>query len=156
MTDTRQRVPHQLIVHLDWHPNGILEIRYNYPFSWPHTLREQLIRFSPDEVPSHVSADLGHLRSALRARLNVASIRVPHDTIVPTVQEGILTVVTRDQRRDLPVMRLYCYEVAEKLETRVERELRKEASDCSPDHRATWERVRQWTNGKAWADFQNK
>src|SRR5579864_8757890 len=95
MAHTPQRVPHQLITHRDWHPDGLLEIRYDYPFSEPHALREKVIRISAAEIAPERRADLEHLRSALLRRLEVAPIRVPHEEIRPTVNPGILTVVTR-------------------------------------------------------------
>ena len=149
-------VPHQLITHFDEHSDGTLEIRYDYPFSTPHHLREQVIRLAPDEVPPRLRTDLKELRGWLRARLDVRAVRIPHGEITPTVRDGILTVVIQDERRKLPIARLYCYETTEQLGSQVERELRMEASDFTPAQRAVWKRIQQEIKGRAWKDFQAK
>jgi len=149
-------VPHQLIIHIDEHPDGSLEIRYDYPFSAPHALPEQVIRLAPEQVPLQLRADLIQLRNSLRARLDVRPVRIPHGEIIPAIQEGILTVVIQDQRRKLPIARLYCYELAERLGSKVERELRMETSDFTPAQRALWKRVQQEIKARAWKDFQEK
>lgn len=149
-------VPHQLIIHVDWHPDGTLEIRYDYPFSAPHTLREQVIRLAPEEVPPQCRSDLTEIRNSLRARLDVRPIRIPHGEVTPTVRDEILTVVIQDQRRKLPIARLYCDERAEQLGSHVERELRMEASDFTPTQRVVWKRIQEKIKGRAWKDFQKK
>jgi hypothetical protein len=41
------RVPHQLLIHLDYPPEpGPLEIRYSYPFSTSREVRETVIRLA--------------------------------------------------------------------------------------------------------------
>lgn len=83
-------------------------------------------------------------------------VRIPHSEVIPTIRDGILTVVTRDQRRQLPIARLYCYEEAAQLGSRVERELRMEAADFTTEQLAMWQRLRQVINGFAWDDFQKR
>jgi hypothetical protein len=128
-----QYVPHQLLVHLDEHANGDIEIRYDYPFSGAHPLPEQVIRLPAHTVPEQLHADLAAMRTFLRERLEVDSVRIPHSVVTPTLQDAILTVVTRDQRRTLPLARLFCYEVADQLSSRVERESRM-GGQISPRH----------------------
>lgn len=156
MTKKQGYVPHQLIIHIDEHPDGSLEIRYDYPFSTPHTLPEQVIRLAPDQVPEPLHADLAELRNALRGRLDVRPVRIPHGAIAPTICDGILTVVIQDQRRELPVARLHLYEKAEQFETIVERELRMKSTDFTPPQRAVWKRIQQVIKARAWQDFQEK
>jgi hypothetical protein len=156
MPNKRRYVPHQLIIHLDYHPDGILEIKYDYPFSAPHTLSEKVIRLVPEEVPQQLRADLTELRNWLRARLDVRPVRIPHGEILPATRDGILTVVIQDQRRSLPIARLYCYEEIKQLGSQVERELRMEAPDFTPEQRAAWKRAQQEIKGRAWMDFQKK
>ena len=156
MTNKQRYVPHQLIIHLDYHPDGILEIKYDYPFSAPHTLSEKVIRLVPEEVPQQLRADLTELRNWLRARLDVRPVRIPHGEILPATRDGILTVVIQDQRRTLPIARLYCYETTKQLGSNVERELRMESSDFTPAQRAIWKRVQQEIKSRAWNNFQEK
>jgi hypothetical protein len=156
MTNKPRPVPHQLIIHIDYHPDRILEIRYDYPFSAPHTLGEQIIRLVPEEVPQQLWADLAELRDWLRARLDVRPVRIPHNEITPTIRDGILTVVIQDQRRALPIARLYCYETTEQLGSNVERELRMESSDFTPAQRAVWKRIQQEIKSRAWNNYQEK
>ena len=156
MPNKRRYVPHQLIIHIDYHPDGTLEIRYDYPFSAPHTLGEQVIRLVLEEVPQQLRADLTEFRNWLRARLDVRPVRIPHGEILPGTREGILTVVIQDQRRSLPIARLYCYEEIKQLGSQVERELRMEAPDFTPAQRGIWKRVQQEIKGMAWKNFQEK
>jgi hypothetical protein len=157
MTDPgRERVPHQLIARIDYDPEGNLEIRYDYPFSQPHALAEQVIRLPSSELTDALSGDLRQLRDCLRARLKVSPIRVPHGEVMPTIRDGIMTVVIRDQRRELPLARLYVCEEARELGSRVERELRMEASDFTAALRETWDRVRKFVNSRVWNDFQGR
>jgi hypothetical protein len=131
---TEQRVPHQLMIHLDYHPNGALDIRYSYPFSTPHALSEQVIRLAPGEVPEQLRKELTEIVDWLHARLNVRPVRIPH----------------------LPVARLYCYEEIRELGSQVERELRMEATDFSSKQLAVWKSVREKIKGMAWAHFQKR
>jgi hypothetical protein len=149
------RTPHQLITHLDWHPDGTLEVRYSYPFSQPHEIRAQAILVSSGNVPPDIRESLEYLRAALSTRHAVVPVRLPHQEILPKVQNGILTIVTRDQRRRLPISRLYCYETIDGI-SKVEREIRMQSSDFTADDRAVWDRLRQWINGKAWEDYKVK
>ena len=153
---SRVYVPHQLLVHLDEHPNGEVEIRYDYPFSEPHPLPEQVITLPADRVPEQLREDFSSLRLLLRSCLEPQPVRIPHGQVTLVFREGILTVVTRDQRRKLPIARLYVHEIAEQLGSRRERESRMEGTDFAADERAIWKRVAQVANGLAWKDFQEK
>jgi hypothetical protein len=149
------KIPHQLLTHLDSHPDGNLEVRYDYLFSHPHSLPEQIIRVPLGDVSGEILESLEDLRTALSKRRQVVPIRLPHQQILPKVQEGILTVVTRDQRRSLPVTRLYYYEIVEGF-SKVEKEVRMESLDFAADELAAWNRLRQWVNAKAWDDYKIK
>jgi hypothetical protein len=155
-SETQERVPHQLLVHVDEHANGDIDIRYCYPFSEPHPLPEQVVRLPSNAVPERLRSDLSMLRTLLRDRIRSEPVRIPHGEITPVIQDGILTVVTRDQRRDLPVARLYLYEVAEALASRRERQSRMEGKEFTDDQRRIWKQIAQAANGIAWSDFQSK
>jgi hypothetical protein len=150
----RAYVPHQLLVHVDEHPNGEVEVRYDYPFSEPHPPPEQVIRLPADTVPEQLRADLSAFRALLRGRLELQPVRIPHGQVTPTFRDGILTVVTRDQRRVLPIARLYVDEIAEQLGSRRERQSRMEGTDFAADQRDIWTIIAQTVNGLAWKDFQ--
>ena len=152
---SQQHIPHQLITHLDEFPNGDLEIRYNYPFG-EHAMPEQVI-----SVPAHMQSrqlreDLNTIRTLLRERIKVKPIRIPHEEVVPALEDAILTIVTRDERRSLPIARLYCNEVVEQLGTKIERESRLEGDEFTHEQRAVWTRIKQDINGRAWQAFQAK
>ena len=147
-------VPHQLRVHADQHPNGDLEVRYDYPFSAQHRLPERVMRIPATQVPQELQADLNIVRDFLRERIVVQDVRIPHGKVRPKLQDGILTVVTRDEQRALPVVRLYCNETAAGLDSRVEREGRMEANDFSREQLVVWQQIRQVINGLAWEDFK--
>jgi hypothetical protein len=149
------QVPHQLLVHLDQHPEGRIEIRYCYPFSRPHELQEEMIVVAAHNVPVLVRDSLEYLRGRLRARHKVEPIRFPHREILPNVQDGILTVVTRDERRSLPLARLYLYETINNV-SKVEIETRMESGDFGADDHEAWQKIRQWANGRAWNDYEFK
>jgi hypothetical protein len=153
---TEQRVPHQLMIHLDYHPNGALEIRYSYPFSTPHALSEQVIQLASGEVSEQLRKELTEIIDWLHARLDVRPVRIPYGEILPGVRDGILTVVVQDQRRSLPVARLYCYEEIKELGSQVEQELRMEATDFTSKQLAVWKWVREKIKGMAWVHFQKK
>lgn len=147
------RTPHQLLTHVDWHANGELQIRYSYPFAGPHELREQVIHVAAADVPSDIGSTLENLRDLLRARIEVNAVRFPHQKIVPTRQDGIMTVVTQDQRRPLPISRLYYNEIIDGV-SKVEKQVRMEQSDFSANDRAVWKTLEQWVSGKAWESYK--
>ena len=69
------------------------------------------------QVPQELQADLNIVRDFLRERIVVQDVRIPHGKVRPKLQDGILTVVTRDEQRALPVVRLYCNETAAGLDS---------------------------------------
>jgi hypothetical protein len=156
MAEKPDYVPHQLLVHLDQHPNGDVEIHYNYPFSGDHPLAEQIIRFASGGSPEHVTTDLNEIRASLRSSVELKPVRVPQGEVTPRLQDTILTVVTRDERRRLPIARLYVLEIASELRSAVERESRMDADQFPDNLRDAWTRIRQWANGVAWKDFEQK
>jgi hypothetical protein len=156
MAEKPDYVPHQLLVHLDQHPNGDVEIHYSYPFSGDHPLPEQIIRFASGGSPGHVTTDLNEIRASLRSYIQLKPIRVPHGQVTPRLQDAILTVVTRDERRRLPIARLYCREIVPEFRSPVEREGKMEADQFPDNLRDAWTRIRQWANGVAWKDFEQK
>ena len=105
-------------------------------------------------MPQELQADLNIVRDFLRERIVVQDVRIPHGKVRPKLQDGILTVVTRDEQRALPVVRLYCNETAAGLDSRVEREGRMEANDFSREQLVVWQQIRQVINGLAWEDFK--
>jgi hypothetical protein len=151
-----KRLKHQLNIHLDWHPDGLLEVRYDYPYSGTHPVPEQVIRVEANKVAAQLRSDLKSLRSDLRARLEVSPIRVPHGEITPTIREGILTVVIQDQKRSLPVARLYCSEQLEQFGRKIEREARMEGPEFTPEQQAVFRRVQRIVKGIAWKDYEER
>src|SRR5208337_1944945 len=130
-----------------------LWIRYNligYRSSTPHALSEQVIQLASGEVSEQLRKELTEIIDWLHARLDVRPVRIPHGEILPGVRDGILTVVVQDQRRSLPVARLYCYEEIKELGSQVEQELRMEATDFTSKQLAVWKWVREKIKGMAW------
>jgi hypothetical protein len=75
---------------------------------------------------------------------------------MPTVRDGVLTVVTKDKSRDLPVGRLYRYESFDQFKNQQEVELRMEAQDFSQALLKVFEQVATKINGLAWRDYREK
>lgn len=103
-------IKHQLFIHLDYSPvPGGLEIRYSYPFSSPHVLREQVITIPIHEIPAEVKVELDNIVDALSARIPTpTSARLPHAEITPTLRKAVTTIVIQDQRPNrTPLARLY-------------------------------------------------
>jgi len=128
-----------------------------HPNYWSRVaLSEQVIRLAPGEVPEQLRKKLTEIVDWLHARLDVRPVRIPYGEILPGVRDGILTVVVQDQRRSLPVARLYCYEEIKELGSQVEQELRMEATDFTSKQLAVWKWVREKIKGMAWVHFQKK
>jgi hypothetical protein len=151
-----KKQPHQLLVHVDQHPTGDIEIQYDYPFSEPHHLREQVLRLPAAQVSEQLRNDFSAVRDFLRSRIEIKPVRVPHGELLPTLQDAILTVVTRDKRRNLPFARLFCVEAVPALDSRAERKSTAEGNEFPSDLREAWTRIKQKINGTAWDDFQKK
>lgn len=133
------RMKHQLIIHLDYSPDVLSppsEIRYSYPLSGPHELKEQVVHVSAAEISNQVKESLDDLREALLGRIEAKSVRLPHAEITAHVRPTIMTVVIQDQRRDdIPCVRMYYLEEIEEIGSRVEKQVRMEPRDFNPFER---------------------
>ncbi len=75
---SEERLPHNLPIHLDY-ADHVLELRYSYPFSRPHRLREQVISIAPADIAPPILKELLFLRDELLAKLEpVEPVRLPH------------------------------------------------------------------------------
>lgn len=150
-------IKHQLLIHVDYSPApGGLEIRYSYPFSTPHELREQVIRVPRHEIPVAVKAELDALVEALSTRIPTSTpARLPHAEITPSIRRAITTIVIQDQRPNrTPLARLYYLEEIKEIGSRIERQVRMEPRDFSPSERASWSRLRAAIKRIAWEDYK--
>jgi hypothetical protein len=123
--------------------------------SAPHELREQVVAVESDDIPTAVRRSLEIVRTALRGRHTAVLVRLPHQEILPVVQHGILTVVTRDRRRLLPLARLFLHEAIEGI-SKVEIETRMESTDFGNVDPEAWQKIRQWCNARAWDAYKLK
>jgi len=152
----KQHVPHHLIIHLDYHPDGTLEIRWDYPFtSLP--IPEQLITLASDKIGRALTGHLLQMRKIMTDRLPpVERLRVPHGHVEPTRRFDILTVVIQDGRRDLPVVRLYYTDIlpgGSSTEGQVRIDGRAQTSNTEL---AVWGSLHQAICRIAWDDYQAK
>ena len=151
------RIPHQLIVHLDYTGGDDVEIRWSYPFSSP-PIPEQLLRIPRADASSGLIENVDALRSSMIDRIPpVETLRVPHGFVEPTRTYGILTVVIQDQRRDMPVVRLYYKEIIGPAVASVEKQVRIDGrAAASTEDLCTWEAIHKAACKLAWDDFQSR
>jgi hypothetical protein len=151
---SRQRVPHQLIIHLDQLPNGLIQVKWDYPFTSP-PIPEQLITIGESAVDSQLNRDLEKMREFMIAKVPpLESVRVPHGYIKPQRRFGILTVVIQDEQRDLPVLRLFYTEIytgGATCEKKVRIDGRGNTSRIEFD---LWDSIHKTVCGIAWKDYQ--
>jgi hypothetical protein len=150
------RTPHHLIIHLDYHPRGTLEIRWSYPFTDP-PIREHVIAQQQQSIPNALKKGLENIRNTMIARCPaVQRLRVPHGWIEPERRFDILTIIIRDGRRDLPVVRLFYRDVIPG-EASIEGQVRIDGrADASSAELEMWDSVRKIVAGIAWEDYQAK
>lgn len=148
-------IKHQLFIHVDYSPDG-LEIRYGYPYSHPHELKEQLIRMPRNKIPPKVRSELESIVRALACRIpKPAMVRLPHAQIAPTVRHGIATIVVQDQQPGrTPLARLYYYEEVKDIGSMIEKEVRIEPGSWSAAERGSWDRLRSAIKAMAWKDYE--
>lgn len=151
-----ERVPHNLLVHLD-STDETLEIRYSYPFTQPHALPEQVVTIQSHDIPEAVSRELDFIRTALLAQLSAAEpVHLPSRDLQVERNPGILTVVIADATRTLPVARLYVHERVPALGSQREIELRLDPGNWSPPQFAAWRRLEKAVGGIVWTDYGAK
>lgn len=150
------RIKHQLLIHLDYSPApGGLEIRYSYPFSRPHELREQVIRVPRRKILVAVKVELDALVEALCTRISTPKpVRLPHAEITPSIRRAITTIVIQDQHRNLPIARLYYLEEIKEIGSRIERQVRMEPGEFSASERKSWGRLRTNIKRIVWEDYK--
>ncbi|MGE5219625.1 MAG: hypothetical protein ACM3SP_21700 [Chloroflexota bacterium] len=151
---------HQLNIHLDYgiqcfEPGG-LEVRYGYHYSGEHQLREQVVQIPRAKLDPDLKSDLDALYEMLRGRIPQATpVRLPHAEIVPTIRPGGLTFVVLDQARQeqLPIARLYYYEIIEPIRSNIERRIYLERPDWTDNELKVCKRVREKVRKIAWDDY---
>jgi hypothetical protein len=153
---------HQLNIHLDYgvhcfEPGG-LEVRYGYHYSGEHQLREQVVQIPSAKLEADLKSDLDALYEMLRLRIPLPMpVRLPHAEIVPTIRPGGLTFVVLDQARQaqLPIARLYYYEIIEPIRSNIERRVYLERPDWTGDELRVCKRVREKVRKIAWDDYSS-
>jgi hypothetical protein len=152
---SRHRVPHQLIIRLDQHANGSVEIRWDYPFSTP-PIPEQHIPMGESASVSQLSRDVEKMRKFMIGKLPPAeSVRVPHGYIKPERRFDVLTIVIQDKWRDLPVVRLYYTEIYPGGATVDDKEVRIDGrGNTSRVESDLWDSIHKTVCGIVWKDYQ--
>ena len=152
---------HQLNIHLDYGPHCFeawgLEIRYGYSFSGEHQLREQVIRTQASNLAPELKADLNTIYNALRVRIpEPEMVRLPHAEVLPSIQPAGLTFVILDQSRaaQWPIARLYYYEEAKPLGSRIEKRVYLEKRDWTTTELVVCDRIRESIRKIAWQDYE--
>ncbi len=151
------QIKHQLIVHLDYHPtHKELQIRYSYPFSGEHELREQLIRYEESETPIDLRIWLDRFSHFMVHRIpQLRAVRLPHAEVHPDISYGYLTFVVQDQNRaaKVPSARPYYYEEVKPLGSRVEKAVYIERPDLSPEELSVAMHLRAAVRKIAWQAY---
>jgi hypothetical protein len=155
--DVEQRLKHQLLVHLDYSPPPIrLDVRFSYPFSGDHVLREQVLSFDQASIPTHLRTDLDAIVRFLLCRIpRPADVRLPHAKVTPTIERAVLTVVAQDQNRAVvvPLARMYYRETVHELGSMNEKQIRVERPDLSADELRLAKRVAAAARRIAWQAY---
>jgi hypothetical protein len=152
-----QRIKHQLFIHMDYEPSGILEVRYSYPLSTP-PIGEHVVRLQGKQVPKQLRSDIEAVVMALSKRITTQPIRAPHAIIIPNIVLGGTTIVIQDQTRanEIPHARIYYNEVVKQLGIGVERELHMGPTDFTGTLQMTWQRIQAKIKGIAWQDYTGR
>jgi hypothetical protein len=152
---------HQLNIHLDYSPitagPSDLEVRYSYPHSGEHSLREQELVVPARDMDPALRADIDFLVSTLVSRIPTpVGVRLPHALIPPKVEPGILTFVVLDQSRAerLPIARLTYYEVVKPLESRIEGRVCLEKEGWTSSELDCCRRIQAAVKGLAWHHYK--
>lgn len=157
VAQTTRSLLHQLLIHVDYEPApGGLEIRYSYPFSRPHELREQVIRIPRKDIPEKLRVELDTIVQALADRIPAPDpARLPHAEFVPEIRRAIATVVIQDQRPNrTPLARMYYHEEIKEIGSRIEQQVRMNPQDFSDRVKESWWRLRAAIKGIAWKDYK--
>ena len=103
---------------------------------------EKLLAIAPNGVVPEIDRVTRALFVAIKSRIPEPELaRVPHRSVAPIVLDGILTVAIQDQRRRLPIMRLYYHVLFPAFGQRSEREVRMDPGDFSDEERRDWEQL---------------
>lgn len=154
---TSDWVKHQLFIHLDYHPDGKLEVHYHYPLSAP-PIPEQTVTLRESAVQNKLKGDLDFVKECLIERIPPKSIRTPSAEIRPSIIPKITTIIIQDQTRsnEVPLARLYYLETVEEIGLQVEKQIEMNRSHFVGDKRLAWERIRAKAKGIAWQDYKCK
>ena len=151
------RIKHQLMVHFDYHPtHKELQIRYSYPFSREHELREQLIRYEESEIPVDLRNWLSCFSQFMADRIpQPETVRLPHAEVRPDISYGYLTVVVQDQSRanKVPLARLYYYEEVKPLSSKIEKQVYSERPNFNLTELDIAKRIREAVRKIAWKAY---
>ena len=159
MPNGQTNIKHQLVIHFDY-GGGVdgVSIKYSYPFTERHKIREQTVVVSQSDVSPDVQADLNTLEAALTSRIPAPeSVRIPHARISPTIRNCVITVVVQDQRRrDIPLARMYYLEEVPEIGSRTEEQVRIEPNDWSESELECWNRLKKFAKQLAWEDYTGR
>jgi hypothetical protein len=153
---TGERVPHQLTIHLDYHPTNDLDLRWSYPYSAPHDIPEQRIRWSAEDLPKEACEALDVLVEGLLARVPGDAVHVPHRDVTPEVERGVATFAIQDQARPEPRARLFFTTQIRGVGRRVGGEAALTEAEMAPAETEQWNALRSWAKGRAWDDYTTR
>lgn len=149
---------HQLLVHVDLVPPAdVVDVVYSYPFAGAHSLPEIRACVPIADVDEAAARALFAFVGRLVERLPCERVRLPHAVIAPTYVPGVLTVPVQDARRmgtDLPLARLYVYELLPETGTTREHELRIDRPEFDAGLRSWWDDIRAWGKRIAWREYE--
>lgn len=147
-------IKHQLFIHLDYHPEGQLDVRYDYPLSTP-PIPPQTVTISGNAIPEKLKNDLDFIRECLVGKIPTKLIRTPHAEVKPRIVPTMMTIVIQNQTRssEIPLARLYYQEWVDEITLQNEGQVRMIPDDFVEDKRLAWERIRDKAKGIAWHDY---
>jgi hypothetical protein len=151
-------VQHQLSIHIDYSlSSGELEIRYDYPLSELHPLKEQVIRAPRSDIRPEFQSDLEYLAEAIAERIpKPKAVRVPHAKIIPSIRKSIMTIVIQyQQRKDRMPIACMCYlEEIEEIESREDKQVGLEREGFSPQELEVWDHLSKAIRKITWEDYK--
>jgi hypothetical protein len=153
-----ERVPHQLTIGLEYHPEGAVEVLWRYPYSQLHVIKQQIVRLESHEVPPDMQRALDTLAEALKQRIHVDPDRLPHREVAPSMSPGVVAVALQDRSRanELPAARMYYNEEIAEIDSTKMRVIRLEKDDFSPAELAAADVLRTISKEIAWKDYDKR
>ncbi len=153
-----ERVPHQLTIGLEYHPDGAVEVLWRYPYSQLHVIKQQIVRLESHEVPPDMQRALDTLAEALKQRIHVDPDHLPHRDVTPSVSPGVVAVALQDRSRanELPAARMYYNEDIAEIDSTQMRVIRLEKDDFSPAELEAADVLRTKSKEIAWEDYDTR